>query len=495
MNGRVCSPGGDLPSSVAVLIIGAGPGGLCAGIELLRAGISDFTILEKADGVGGTWWHNRYPGAECDVESHLYSYSFEPKPDWSKPYAGQAEIRAYIEHVAETYGIKPYCRFGVEVSSARWDEDAAVWRVATSDGRRITARIVISAIGMFNEIATPDIPGLEQFAGDVFHTARWPDGYDITGRRVALIGSAASAVQTAPEIAPIVRHLDVYQRTPQWVLPKRDTPFTKSEIDRFRNEPEAMLAHRKALWTELENTLQFADPQLIADSEAAARKNIEIVEDIDLRRRLTPAWGFGCRRPLLSNAYYPMFNRSNVTLIDVGIQRVESQGIVTTREELRPAETIVLATGFQTTLFLSAIDVTGRDGLHIGEAWREGAQAYLGIVTAGFPNLFMLYGPNTNSNSFITMLELQAGYVIRCIRRLLDERLRWMDVRPSAMTAYNDQLQTDIARFTVWQADCGGYYRVPSGRIVTQFPYTMTQYAKMLSEVDAQNYESAPEAA
>jgi cyclohexanone monooxygenase len=484
---RRCS---SLPEQVDVLIIGAGPGGVCAGIRLAREGIDDFVIVEKAAGVGGTWWHNRYPGAECDVQSHLYSFSFEPKVDWSRPYAGQAEIRAYVEHVAQKYGMLPYCRFGQEVASLRWDESAARWRVRMAGGADIAARVVISAIGMFNDIALPDIPGLDDFTGTLFHTARWADGHDLTGERVGLIGSAASAVQTAPEIAPIVAQLDLYQRTPQWVVPKQDEPFTETELNRFRTDPEAVQSLRRKIYDELEAAILFQDPDMLARAEQAGRANIALVDDPDLRRRLTPDWRYGCRRPLLSNRYYPMFNRPNVRLIDEGIERVVADGIVTTRGEFRATDTIILATGFETTRYLSALDVTGRDGVHIHQAWRDGAIAYRGITTAGFPNLFMLYGPNTNNNSLITMLELETDYAVRQIRRLRDEGLAWLDIRPEAMAAYNEQLQRDIAAIEVWSGDCGGYYRAPSGRIVTQCPYTMTTFEKILAAPDAESYES-----
>ena len=485
-----------LPAHTTVLIIGAGPGGLCAGISLARAGIKDFVIVEKAAGVGGTWWHNRYPGAECDVESHLYSFSFEPKADWSRPYAGQVEIRQYVEHVANKYGMLPYCRFNVEVQSARWQEGAAQWRVQMTDGRVITTRVLISAIGMFNDIATPYIPGLQNFAGTTFHTARWLDDYDLRGKRVALIGSAASAVQTAPEIAPVVEQLDLYQRTPQWVVPKKDTPFTEQELAYFRATPDAVRAHRDELYEQLQAAILFNNPKMLADAQAAGLRNIAHVDDEALRARLTPAWSYGCRRPLLSNKYYPIFNRANVRLLDRGIARIEPDGIVAADGEHRPTDTIILATGFETTRYLSALDVTGRDGLHIRDAWRDGAMAYLGITTAGFPNLFMLYGPNTNNNSLITMLELETDYAVRHIVRLLSSSeapagTAWMDVRPEAMDSYNTQLQKDIAGISVWRSDCRGYYRAPSGRIVTQFPYTMTQYTQMLAVDDAQAYETS----
>jgi len=490
MNQPATTPAESLPETVTVLIIGAGPGGICAGIQLERAGVRDFVIVEKAGGVGGTWWHNRYPGAECDVQSHLYSFSFAPKADWTRPYAGQVEIREYVEHVARTHGILPYCRFNQEVQSLRWDEPAALWRIRMADGRRVVARTVISAIGMFNDIAVPDLPGLDDFAGTMFHTACWQDGHDLADRRVALIGSAASAVQTAPEIAPIVAQLDLYQRTPQWVLPKQDTPFTEAELENFRAHPEAERALRDEIYRRLEAAVLFQDAQMLVEAEMAARRNIEHVDDPALRERLTPDWHYGCRRPLLSNKYYPMFNRGNVRLIDQGIERIVAEGVIVAGGELRPADTIILATGFETTRYLAALDVTGRDAVRIRDAWRDGAVAYRGITTAGFPNLFMLYGPNTNNNSLITMLELEVDYVVRQIRRIEDEQLAWVDVQPAAMTAYNETLQQDIACISVWGSDCRGYYRAPSGRIVTQCPYTMTMYEAILTAPDPQNYES-----
>jgi cation diffusion facilitator CzcD-associated flavoprotein CzcO len=480
-----------LPDHTTVLVIGAGPGGICSGITLARAGITDFVIVEKAAGIGGTWWHNRYPGAECDVMSHLYSFSFEPKPDWSRPYSGQREIREYVERVAREHGMLPHCRFQREVKTLRWDERAALWRVQFEDGHALTARFVISAIGMFNEIALPDVAGLSDFAGTMFHTARWEDGHDLAGERVALIGSAASAVQTAPEIAPIVARLDLYQRTPQWVIPKKDTPFSEAELAHFRANPHVVKAMREEIYRAVEAFVLFDDPKAVAEAEESGRQNLLAVNDPELRRRLTPSWGYGCRRPLLSNLYYPMFNRPNVHLIDCGIERVVADGIVTARGELRAVDTIILATGFETTKYLSALDVAGRGGVHIRDAWRDGAIAYLGITTSGFPNLFMIYGPNTNNNSLITMLELESGYAVRAIRRAMGERLAWIDVTPAAQAAYNEKLQRDIAGIRVWGSDCRGYYRAPSGRIVTQFPYTMTTYERMLAADDGASYEAA----
>ncbi len=478
-----------LPQQVHVAVIGAGPGGMYAGIALRNAGFDDFIILEKADDVGGTWWHNRYPGAECDVQSHLYSYTFEPKPDWSRPYAGQAEILDYLRHVADKYGIRPACRFGVEVTAAIWQEDSSQWQLRTADGHTLLAGFVISAIGMFNDIAVPAIEGLDGFAGTVFHTARWPADHDLSGERVAIIGSAASAVQTIPEIAPLVAHLDVYQRTPQWVLPKADEPFTAAELEHFRRHPEAVNARREELYEALERAILFDDPDMLASAEAAGLENIAQVEDADLRRRLTPSMRYGCRRPLLSNTYYPAFNRDNVSLVDSGITRVAATGIVANDGKLRAVDTIILATGFETTRFLASLQVTGRGGVAIADAWRDGAQAYLGMATSGFPNLFMLYGPNTNNGSLIYMLEMEVDYIVDHIRHLHRTGHQWMEVREQAMAAYNEQLQRDIASISVWGADCRGYYRAESGRVVTQLPYDMTTFRRMTRTADYHAYD------
>lgn len=477
-----------LPANVEVAVIGAGPGGMYAGIALRKAGFTDFVILEKATDVGGTWWHNRYPGAECDVQSHLYSYTFEPKSDWTRPYAGQAEILDYLRFVADKYDLRRSCRFATEVCSAIWQEAAGHWQITTRDGHLLRANYVISAIGMFNDIAVPAIPGLDTFQGTCFHTARWPAAHSLQGARVAIVGSAASAVQTIPEIAPEVAHLEVYQRTPQWVLPKEDAPFSAAELDQFKRDPELVAARREELYDALERAILFDDPHLLAGAEAAGLENLQQVNDPRLRQRLTPSMRYGCRRPLLSNVYYPTFNRDNVSLVDIGIRRIEAQGIVTDDDVLHPADTLILATGFETTRFLTSLEVVGAQGQTLTAAWDDGAQAYLGITTHGFPNLFMLYGPNTNNGSLIYMLELEVDYIVRHLRRLRDTGATRIDVKADAMNAYNARLQEDIAAVTVWGADCRGYYRAPSGRVVTQMPYGMTTFRQMTEHDDAQAY-------
>lgn len=462
--------------SKRVVIIGAGPGGLCMAIRFEQAGYRDVTLLEKGKGVGGTWYHNRYPGCECDIPSHLYSFSFEPKPDWSKPYATQPEILAYMEHVAEKYDVLRRCRFETEVRKATWDEEAALWHLHTASGESIEADVVVSAVGMFNEIAWPDIEGRETFQGTSWHSARWRWDHDLTGETVAVIGSAASAVQFVPEIVESCEQLYLYQRTANWVLPKLDTPFTLDQIEAFRADPEMLRGTRETIFKEVDAGCTFSDTIRVAEFESHGLAAIENVEDPETREKLRPQHPFGCKRPLLSNRYYPAFNRPNLELVTEGIERITADGITTVDGTHRRVDTILYATGFATTKYVSAIDVTGRHGVRIDDAWKDGARAYLGIVTPGFPNLFMLYGPNTNNGSILYMLECQVDYALRHVERLTEENLRWIDVREDATERYNQELQETMSGVQAWSFGCTGYYRAPGGRIVTQWPDSMKAF-------------------
>ena len=472
-----------------IAIIGAGPGGLCMAIQLKRAGFEDFVVLEKASGVGGTWWHNRYPGAACDIPSHLYSYSFEPKPDWTRSYAAQPEIQAYFEHCIEKYDLEPHLRFGAAVKSADWDDERCVWRVVTEAGDAFEVDVLVSALGMFNDLHWPDIPGLDEFRGVKFHSARWDHEHDLSGETVGVIGSAASAVQFVPEIAKEVGQLYLYQRTANWVLPKEDEPFSAEQIEHFRADPKAAQQLRSEIWRGVDEVVTFSDPELLRNADAAGRRALSVVKDPELRRKLTPTHPYGCKRPLLSNFYYETFNRENVELVTEPVERITADSIVGVDGVVRRVDTIVLSTGFATTKYLASIDVSGRGGRKLEEAWNDGAQAYLGITTSGFPNLFMLYGPNTNNGSIIYMIECQVDYIVRQIERMKEQRLDWMDVRPGVMQRYNEVLQRDIEGVEVWQADCLGYYRSPSGRIVTQWPHTMAEYRRRTERPDSVAFE------
>jgi len=471
-------------------IIGAGPGGICAGIELLRAGYRDIVVWERAPRVGGTWHHNTYPGCACDLPSHLYSFSFERKLDWVRPYATQPEIQSYLEHCVEAHGLAPCLRLGTGVRSARWDDAAAVWRVDTDDGATATVDVVVSAIGMFNDLHWPEIPGFDGFAGTTFHSARWDHTHDLTGERVAVIGSAASAVQFVPEIAKVVGQLYVFQRSPEWVAPKDDIPFTAEQLERFRTDPAAAAEERDKIWTWVDMAQTFANPEARELARQRCLTNLAAVEDPELRRRLTPDFPYGCKRPLISNEWYPTFNRPNVELVTDPIAEVTPDAVVTVDGRERPVDTIIAATGFDTTRFLSAIPVTGRGGRRIEDAWADGARAYLGVTVSGFPNLFMLYGPNTNNGSIIWQIECQVAYLLRQLHRMDDEQLAWIDVRQDVMDDYNARLQRDLTAVEVWAAAaCHNYYRNAAGRIVTQWPHGMGVYREWTSRPDPDAYE------
>jgi cation diffusion facilitator CzcD-associated flavoprotein CzcO len=476
---------------VRIAIIGAGPGGLCMGKRLLDEGIDDFVLLEKSGGVGGTWNLNRYPGCECDVQSALYSFSFEVKPDWSKPYGTQPEILAYMQHVAEKYGLLPHVRLGNGVRRAVWDQPSSTWTLTLDDDDTVVADVVVSAIGMFNDLAWPDIEGLDTFAGTLFHSAQWNWDHDLTGERVAVIGSAASAVQFVPEIRKQAGMLHLFQRTANWVSPKADTPYTEQQLEAFRNDPTPILEFRREVEDSMNKGMTFTNAQKLALAVAATNAAIDQVRDPEVREKLRPQHPYGCKRPLMSNVYYPAFNEPNLELVTEHITRITPTSVITDDGREREVDTIVLATGFAATKYLSAIEVVGRDGVRIDDAWNDGAQAYLGITTRGFPNLFMLYGPNTNNGSILTMIEYQVEHILGHVLRLRDEHLAWVDVRPEPMARYNDEVQQAIAAVPVWNADCNGYYRSPSGRIVTQWPFSMTEFRDRTATIDPADFEVA----
>jgi cation diffusion facilitator CzcD-associated flavoprotein CzcO len=472
-----------------IAIIGAGPGGLCTGKRLLDEGFTDFVILERATDVGGTWNRNRYPGCECDVPSALYSFSFEFKVDWSKPYGTQPEILAYMQGIADKYGLRPHCRLGDGVAAARWNETTASWTLTLDSGDTVEADVVVSAIGMFNDLRWPDIEGLDSFAGAMWHSAQWDWNHDLRGDRVAVIGSAASAVQFVPEIVKVARQVHLFQRTANWVLPKIDGTYTPEELDAFRSDPAPLLAFRAEVERNMNLGMTFSDPKMLAEREAAGLAAVDIVRDPDVRAKLRPTHPYGCKRPLFSNLYFPAFNEPNLELVTEPIARVTPYGVTTVDGTERAVDTVVVATGFATTKYLSAIDVTGRDGRRIDDAWNDGPLSYLGITTAGFPNRFRLYGPNTNNGSILTMIEAQVDHVLAHLRRLANEGITWIDVTPDAMQRYNDDVQHAIAGISVWQAGCPSYYRSPSGRIVTQWPFSMTEYQHRTATIDPDAFE------
>jgi cation diffusion facilitator CzcD-associated flavoprotein CzcO len=465
-------------------IIGGGAGGLCMGIKLKEAGFENFTIFEKSRGVGGTWYNNVYPGLACDVPSHLYSLSCEPNPAWSRAFAPQPEILTYLQQVADKYGIMPHVRLSTAVKAARWDDEPRKWRLTLANGNIETFDVVISALGMFTNLNWPDIQGLRDFQGAHFHSGQWDKAHDLTGESVAVIGAAASAVQFVPKIADQVKALYVYQRTPPWILPKDDPIFDEPTIKARLSDPTETRELRAKIFQELERLTSYGNMENVAACEKICREFLETqIRDPDLRRKLTPAYPWGCTRPLISNDYYPVFDTGRAELITDGITEITQDGVISGDGRVRKVDTIICATGYQVQKFLSIIDVTGRDGISIQEAWKNGAEAYLGITTTGFPNLFMIYGPNTNNGSILYMVECQVAYIIRYITAIVEKDISYLDVRPEVQKTYNETLQRDIAKVTVWAA-CNSYYSNDAGRIVTQCPYTMTDYRAMTMKPD-----------
>ncbi|MEZ5167301.1 MAG: NAD(P)/FAD-dependent oxidoreductase [Acidimicrobiales bacterium] len=393
--------------------------------------------------------------------------------------------------MAADHGLGPHLRLGTGVEAAAWDHDGARWTLRLDDGHEVECRFLVGAVGMFGRLNIPDIPGLDSFDGAMFHSAAWDHDHDLSGEQVAVIGSAASAVQFIPAIAPTVGQLHVFQRTPNWILPKEDTPYTEAQKQEFRDHPELLAESRQALFDLIEVGLDYTARDTVERVEAMARGSLAVVDDDETRRKLTPDHPWGCKRPLLSNDYLPTFNRPDVELVVEPIERITANSIVTTDGVEREVDAIVLATGFQTTEYVSAIDVTGRDNRSLTAAWGDDPVAYLGLTTSGFPNLFMLYGPNTNGgNSIILMLENQVEYLLRLLDGLDAEGAEWLDVRRDVMDDFNEALQGDIAGVDVWQASCNGYYRSASGRIVTQWPFNFTEYQKRTQGDDLSSFHT-----
>lgn len=456
-----------------VLVIGAGFGGLGMAIRLKQAGFRHVTTLEKAAHLGGTWRDNTYPGAACDSPSFLYCYSFEPKTDWSRKWARQPEILAYIEHCARKYDLLSHVRLRTEVAGARFDEDAGVWRVRTTAGETYEAEVLVSGTGQLNRPSIPPLPGLERFAGPRFHSAEWDHGVELAGRDVAVIGNAASAVQFVPEIAPRVRRLTVFQRTPNWMLTKRDREYPAWERRLYARFPLLARLYRWWIYWSFEARFPvFRQRPLLSRllTRIALRDMRRQIHDPALLRVLTPDYPIGAKRILISDDYYATLQRDNVELVTSPIAEVTPDGIRTRDGRHVHADVLILATGFQTTSFLAPMRIEGRDGRVLEDVWRDGAEAYLGITVPDFPNLFLLYGPNTNlgHNSIIFMLECQIRYILGCVRALAERDLRWMDVRPEVARAFNAELQRVLER-TVWAQTDHSWYKRADGRITNNW--------------------------
>jgi len=457
-----------------VVIVGAGFGGIGLGIRLKQAGLDDFVILEKSGCVGGVWRENRYPGAACDVPSHLYSFSFAPRADWPDRFARQADILAYLKDCARTHGIEPHIRFGAEVSEARWDEAAARWRVHTHDGQVFDTQAFVAATGQLCRPSIPRLPGLERFAGAAVHSAEWPADLDLSGKQVAVIGTGASAIQIVPEIAPEVARLYMFQRSAAYVVAKRDGKYPRWQQDLYKRYPALLRLSRLLIYIQHESrAFAFVTWRAaIRFKRFAFFRNLRRgVKDLDLRERLTPDYRVGCKRILLSNDFYPAMARPNVELVTDAITEIRPGAIVTADGTERKADCIVFATGFAATDFLAPIRVVGRCEQDLHQTWRDGAEAYLGITVAGFPNFFMLYGPNTNlaHNSIVYMIESEIRYVMACIGRLASDEVRVIEVKPDVQRRYNASIQKRLEKSN-WSKGCTSWYLTAAGKNVANWP-------------------------
>lgn len=483
---RMTEPGA--PERTEVLIIGAGMSGLAMGRQLKRAGVTDFLIAERADGPGGVWRANAYPGAACDVPSHLYSYSFYPNPDWSRKFAPQAEIKAYFERASAAFGLEPHIHYGKSVRTLSYEEKDGVWRVEFENGDTLIARAVISAVGQLSEPFSPAFEGRDQFQGQIVHTAQWTPDIDMTGKRVVMIGSAASAIQVLPHAAKAASELAVFQRTPNWVIPKPDRAFTTLEKGLFRHLPGYHWLYRMGSFA----LHELRWPAFRSGGLAAAytrhrltRRIKAQVEDAAMLEQVLPDYAPGCKRILLSNDFFETLNQPHVRLVTDAVQRFTSKGVMTAGGEAVDADLVILATGFKATEFLPNLDVRGRGGQSLKTVWGDSPRAYKGVALSGFPNLFTLYGPNTNlgHNSIIFMIERQTEFVRRQIMRLLNADARSIEVKAQAQAAFNARLQKRLDQ-TVWAGECPSWYKSPDGIIVNNWAGPASRYALALAGRD-----------
>ncbi len=475
-----------------ILIIGTGFAGLAMAIKLREAGFSDLTIIEKAADVGGTWRDNTYPGCACDVPSHLYSLSFAPKPDWSRMYPQQPELLAYTRKVVEDYHLRPQIRFNTELVSAAWDEAATRWRVVTSTGT-ITTRILISGMGGLHIPAKPNLPGLETFHGKIFHSAQWDHGYDLSAKRVAVIGTGASSIQFVPQIARQVARLDLYQRTPPWIIPKPDRAFSSTEKTLFKI-PLYRKAFRKYLFGIHELRVHaFLGNQtaLKLGGNLAVKHLTKQVADPALRAKLTPNYKIGCKRIMLSNDYYPALQRPNVAVITDGITQIKPHSIIDSTGAEREVDAIILATGFQVTTAYKHNKITGIGGQDLGALWdKTGMAAYHGIAIAGFPNYFMLLGPHTalGHNSVVIMIEAQVNYIVDALKKLRAAGAAAIDVTPKVQDKFITELEARL-KHTVWQdGGCDSWYKDSHGKVTTIWPGSCVAYQRSVKSADLQDY-------
>jgi cation diffusion facilitator CzcD-associated flavoprotein CzcO len=464
----------DPMSDISIGIIGAGPGGLALGIMLSRARFDNFTIFDREDGVGGTWRINTYPGLACDVKSHLYSYSFDLNADWSRLWSGQPEILDYFQRCADKYGLRPHLRLSTGVKAAQWDPDSLLWCLTTASGEQHHFNVVVSAVGLFTRPLLPDLTEEEPFTGTLMHSSRWDHSIPLDGKRIAVLGTGSTASQLIPELAKVADTVYSVQRSPTWILPKPDRHYTQRERWLFAHLPFAKKLYRARLWLRSESNIAVIEhgSEKTEQFKAVALGLLEkTVDDEDLRRKLTPEHPMGCKRLVFSSDYLPALTQPNVEVVTSPARSLRAGSLVTDDGTEREVDLVVCATGYAAADYLAELDVIGEHGVTLREVWRDGAHAYLGMAVPGFPNFFMLYGPNTNvgSNSVIFILEAQARYIVRALRYLRRRGKGYVAVRPTALAEFVAKIDRWMVG-TVWTTQCSNYFRAPNGRVVTQWP-------------------------
>lgn len=483
---------GGATEEVEIVVIGAGFAGLAMASRLLTEGFSDLVVLERADDVGGTWRDNTYPGAGCDIPSHLYSLSFNPNPGWSRDYSRQPEILDYLRDSADRFGVTPHVRFGHDVTGAAWEDRASRWTVTTNQGR-FSARFLLAAAGPLAEPVLPDICGLSEFTGRVWHSARWDHEADLRGSRVAVIGTGASAVQFVPEIQADVEHLTLFQRAPPWILPRRDKPIGPRRQRLYRLFPPAQKLSRALLfWRQEALFIAFKGAgRRFRLAEKLARAYLaKQIKDPALVAKVTPTYAMGCKRILMSDDYYPALTKANIEVVIDRITEVTASGVRTADGTDHPVDTIIFGTGFHAVDPPMAEFTTGRDGIVMAEVWKDGMEAYKGTAVAGFPNLFFIIGPNTGlgHNSMVYIIESQVAYIMDCLRKTRDQAIGVVEVRKDAQDRWNEQIQKEMAE-TVWiQGGCTSWY-LDRGRNTTLWPGYASQFRKVTRHFDAAAYD------
>jgi cation diffusion facilitator CzcD-associated flavoprotein CzcO len=475
-----------------VAVVGTGFSGLCMGIRLKQAGIDNFRIFEKAADVGGVWRANTYPGACCDIPANLYSFSFEMKTDWPRRYPAQPLIKEYLSEVASKYGLSPHIRFGAEVAGAAFDETSALWTVTLASGESVQARALVTGVGQLSRPAFPKIEGIERFGGTVFHSAEWDPAYSVAGKRVAVVGTGASAIQFIPEVANEAAKLHVVQRTPPYIVPKPDQVYGARHRFMFRYIPGYQKLYRHFWWRigEISCGAFHGGSWLAGMFRHLAMWHMRhSVKDESLRAKLTPDYPIGCKRVLFSSNYFEALARPNVDVVTENIREASERGLVLESGREIEVDAIVYGTGFKATEFLSPMRISGRGGVELNQAWREGAEAYLGISVAGFPNFFMLYGPNTNlgSNSIVFMIECQANYIMQCLAWLKAPGAKFVDVRADVQRSFNTDIQAQL-KSSVWSAGCHSWYHNASGKVTNNWPGYTAEYRRRTAVANADDY-------